>query len=400
MICTVPYSLVMARIPLGLLWSAVFAGYVALGATIQVLPPYVTGRFGASAAVAGWAVGIAFAATALSRPVAGWFADAGRSRVFVRLGGLLTAVGGAGHLLANLVGEILVVRIVMGAGEAALFSAAIPWVLASVPAEEKGKVAGWFGLSMWGGLAGGPVLASTVLYFGSIRAVWVVVTVLGLLSFLLVSLVSAPESPPELRSPFSVRGLLPRGSAAPGVVFGLSAYGYGAINAILVLYLHSRNSAAANYALAVFAVAFLVTRFLGSPLVTRWGGWRVWFVVIGIEAAGMLLLAIPGLGTVGALTGTALAGVGVSLMFPGTVAVTLGRTGRTAPGTSVAVMTSFWDLGLLVAGPLSGLVADRAGYGTAFAVAAGVVAGALLLGLATRPLLRHASAPKDAGWLA
>ncbi|WP_162526404.1 MULTISPECIES: MFS transporter [unclassified Mycobacteroides] len=387
----------MARTPMMLLWSAVFAGYVALGATIQVLPPYVTGRFGTSATVAGWTVGIAFAATALSRPVAGWFADAGRSRVFVRLGGLLTALGGAGHLIAQSVGEILVARIVMGAGEAALFSAAIPWVLAGVPTAEKGKVAGWFGLSMWGGLAAGPVLASVILQTGSTRAVWVVVTLLGLLSFVLVSLVRAPESPSDLRSPFSLRGLLPRGSTAPGVVFGLSAYGYGAINAILVLDLHSRNLAAANYALAVFAAAFLVTRFLGSPLVTRWGGRAVWFVVIVIEVVGALFLAIPSLGTVGAVVGAALTGVGVSLMFPATVSVTLGRTGRTAPGTSVAVMTSFWDLGLLIAGPLSGLIADRSGYGAAFAVAAGVASFALLLGLVTKTSLPHGSVESRSG---
>ena len=365
-----------------LLWSSVFAGYLALGATIQALPRYVTGHFGGNAATAGWTVGVAFAATALCRPVAGWLADAGRSRIVVCIGGLLTAAGGVGHLIAGSVGDLVIARIVMGAGEAALFSAAIPWVLISIPPADKGKVAGWFGLSMWGGLACGPVLASLLGAHGATRPVWVAVTALGAASFLLVVAVRAHGVASPLRTPFTLRGLLPRGSATPGVVFGLSAYAYGTLNAVLVLALLARGwSWAASYSLAVFAAAFLLTRLLGSPLVTRWGGRTVWWVVLTIEVIGVGLVGVSSTAAV-AMLGAALTGVGVSLMFPATVAVTLRRTGPMAPGTSVAIMTSFWDVGLLVAGPLSGITADHFGYRYAFAVAAAVAAAAL--GLATR----------------
>ena len=51
---------------------------------------------------------------------------------------------------------------------------------------------------------------------------------------------------------------------------------------------------------------------------------------------------------------------------------------------SVAVMTSFWDLGLLVAGPLSGATADRYGYSASFGLATVVAAGAFAVAVGTK----------------
>jgi predicted MFS family arabinose efflux permease len=51
--------------------------------------------------------------------------------------------------------------------------------------------------------------------------------------------------------------------------------------------------------------------------------------------------------------------------------MTLDRVRGLRPGVSMGVMTSFWDLGVMVAGPLGGLVAERAGFRAAFLVAAG-----------------------------
>jgi MFS family permease len=74
------------------LWLAVCAGYLALGATLQELPIYVEQHFRADPAVAGLAVGLAFAATAACRPFAGRAADADLSRPVVLAGGVLTGL--------------------------------------------------------------------------------------------------------------------------------------------------------------------------------------------------------------------------------------------------------------------------------------------------------------------
>lgn len=60
-------------------------------------------------------------------------------------------------------------------------------------------------------------------------------------------------------------------------------------------------------------------------------------------------------------------------MYPATVAITLRRTGSQRPGAAVGAMTSFGDLGIMAAGPLSGAIAAAIGYPTAFVTATMIV---------------------------
>jgi MFS family permease len=367
-------------VPVRRLWSAVLCGYLCLGATLQALPPFVTGRFHSGPFVAGTAVGIAFAATALTRPLAGRAADAGRARPVVITGGVLGALGGLGHLWAPNLTVLLVSRLVMGAGEAALFSGAIPWVLAATPAERRGRVTGWFGLSMWTGLACGPLVAVLLHAWHGFDAVWYGVVALGVISSLLVTLTPGqPERGDRLALlPSGRRDVVPAGAPLPGLVLGLASYGYGTVSALLILYLRHDSLGGADVALAVFALAFLLARGFGSPLVDRWGGATVARRFLVGECAGLLLVALAPDGAV-ALAGTALAGAGVALVYPASVAMTLLRTGPMRPGTSVGVMTSCWDLGILAAGPLGGLLARGGAYPVPFVVAAFAVVAAIAL---------------------
>ncbi|GAA1993110.1 MFS transporter [Amycolatopsis minnesotensis] len=360
------------------LWAAVLCGYLALGATLQELPGYLTGTFAAGPAITGLTVGAAFAATAVTRPFAGRAGDAGLARLVVMTGGALTAVAALGHLLAGNVVVLLVARLVMGAGEGALFSAALPWVLSRAPAGLRGRVTGWFGLSMWGGLACGPLLAVGFHELGGSTAVWWLVLALPLASTALVATTPRATGERTRLRPTSWRDLVPRGVGATGTCLGFAAYGYGTLTALLVLHLTVDGIGGENLGLAVFSVAFLVVRAAGSPLVDRLGGVRVAQAVLVVEAAGLVLLATAATSAV-ALAGAAVTGAGLSLIFPSTATVTLGRTGALRPGVAVGAITSCWDLGILAAGPLGGLVADRYGYRPAFLVAAGVALAAFAL---------------------
>lgn len=97
-----------------------------------------------------------------------------------------------------------------------------------------------------------------------------------------------------------------------------------------------------------------------------------------VESAGLVLLAAAGTLT-SALIGTALVGAGVSLIFPAIVALTLDRTGGGRAGTAVGVTTSFWDLGILAAGPIGGLLTHQ-GYPWAAAAAGGAIVIVICLG--------------------
>jgi MFS family permease len=373
-------------VPVRRLWLAVLCGYLALGATLQELPAYVVTEFGQGPAVAGLTVGLAFAATALVRPFAGRAGDAGLARPVVMAGGVMTALAALGHLLAPDIGLLLAARLLMGAGEAALFSGGLPWVLSGTPAGRRGRVAGWFGLSMWGGLATGPLVAVAAAHLGGSGAVWWTVVALPLVSTGLVATTSRPPHGWAAApiGPASWRDVVPAGVGLPGFCLGLSAYGYGTLTALLVLYLTGGRIGGQSLGLAVFAAAFLVSRSAGSPLVDRYGGAVVARTVLVIEAAGLVLLAVAGTEPA-ALAGTAVTGIGIGVVYPSTVAVTLHRTKTGAPGAAVGTMTSFWDLGILAAGPLGGVIATCWGYRSAFATAAVLATAALAITFALRP---------------
>ncbi|MEY9856140.1 MFS family permease [Catenulispora sp. GAS73] len=422
------------------LWLAVLCGYLALGATLQELPPFLAGKFHVGPATTGLVVGAAFAATAAGRPFAGRWGDAGHSRTVVVAGGLLAASAGAETVFAPDIAALLLCRLVMGAGEAALFSGALPWVLADAPPDQRGRVAGWFGLSMWGGLTLGPVLAAGVGEAADADAVWWTVAALPLVSVVLAAtarataiattgqtsaseselaiapgpptsaatttpatglatepivptptVTTAPAQVAELIVPPTVpkpptrtpSRLIPAGVALPGSIIGLAAYSYGTLAALLVLSLG--HSAGRVVALPVFACAFLVVRGFGSPLVDRHGGAAVAPVTLVVQAVGLVLLAgAPGL--VVTLVGAAITGAGLGLIYPATAAMTLQQARSASAGAAVGAMTSFWDLGILVAGPLGGSIAGAAGYHAAFGAA--VVATVIALVLAVRASLQ------------
>ncbi len=174
--------------------------------------------------------------------------------------------------------------------------------------------------------------------------------------------------PPDPKSTLAVRSLLPRGAGTAGVLIGMASFGYGTLTALLVLFLRTAGSGfgtGGTYGLAVFSAAFPATRAAGSPLVDRYGGVPVARVVLLTESAGLALLASSRSATA-ALCAVAVAGVGLGLIYPAAIKLTLRRAPASATGAALGAMTSFWDLGFLVAGPASGLIATGYGFRAAF----------------------------------
>ncbi|WP_238588909.1 MFS transporter [Pseudonocardia sp. HH130629-09] len=138
---------------------------------------------------------------------------------------------------------------------------------------------------------------------------------------------------------------------------------------MVVLFLSDAEVAAAGYALAVFAIVFLIVRAVGSPMVDRFGGARIGQIAVAGEVIGLVALALLPPSNLSVL-GVAVVGAGVALTYPATVSMTVRRAKSMNLGTSVGVMISFWDLGIMVAGPIAGLVAVLLGFPAAFLIAA------------------------------
>jgi MFS family permease len=119
--------------------------------------------------------------------------------------------------------------------------------------------------------------------------------------------------------------------------------------------------------------------------------------VVAASTVGIEIVALAGIawtdGPADALVFTALAGLGLALIYPACVSMTLDRVRGLRPGVSMGVMTSFWDLGVMAAGLLGGFVAERLGFPIAFFVAAGAAAACVFVCLVfLRP--RRAASPR------
>jgi MFS family permease len=202
-------------VPYWRLWSACFLGFGAIGMTIQVMPAYAHERLGANAIMAGLAVTIGSLATMISRPVSGRVADQSGGRRVAMAGAILGLIGGIGHVVATNLPVLVLARLFLGAGEGALFTGSIGWILAHTGQSQRGKIAGHFGLSMWMGLASGPMLGTALLAVGTYRDVWIAASIIPTLSWVLVAS-TRPEGLVSSGAANIHRALFPRAAWVPG----------------------------------------------------------------------------------------------------------------------------------------------------------------------------------------
>jgi len=348
-------------VPYWQLWSATFLGFSAFGMTIQVMPAYAHERLGANAIVAGLAVTIGSLATMISRPVSGRIADQSGGRRVAMAGAILALIGGIGHLLATNLAVLVLGRLFLGAGEGALFTGSVGWILAHTEQSERGKVAGHFGLAMWMGLASGPMLGTALMAIGTYRYVWIAASIMPMLSWVLVAS-TRPESRVSSGGTTIRRALFPRAAWVPGASGAFASVGYGVIAAFLVPRFAALGFAGQNFALTVFGIAFMVTRFLGSGYAARFGGRRVLLSAFLVESVGLAGLSFTHVEWL-AFTSTAVAGVGLSLLIPSVTSLVTEAADPRERTAAVGAVTSAWDLGVAVGGPLGGFVAGATNAG-------------------------------------
>ena len=120
-------------------------GLLTIGATLPVLPKYVTGPIGGGDVAVGVVTG-AFAATGLLfRPIGGAFADARGRKPVVVAGALLTALSGLLLFIPAGVAGLVVTRLFLGAGEGMVYTAGAAWIVDMAPVERRGRIIGLYG---------------------------------------------------------------------------------------------------------------------------------------------------------------------------------------------------------------------------------------------------------------
>jgi MFS family permease len=363
-------------------FAVTFCGLVAVGSVLPVLPRYVHGPLDSGDLAVGIVIG-AYAITGLLlRPVAGRLADTRGRKQTVLVGAVLVALSGLLYLPSLGLAGLIFARLLLGAGEGAVYTAGSAWIVDLAPEERRGQVLGLYGLAVWGGLGVGPLVGELLLDIGSYTTVWIFAAVLPMLGALFALAARDPFVPRRHVEPHP---LIAPEAVGPGFAIALASMGYAAIATFIVLHLEARGIGHGATIFAAFAAMLVLTRLVFGHLPDRVGAAPVAIVATLGEAVGLVLIAVAETLPV-ALLGGLVMGAAFSLLNPALMLIALGRVSQQARGAAMGTYTAFFDAGVGIGAPLAGLVAALAGYEAAFFFAATVcVAAALMVLFRLRP---------------
>jgi MFS family permease len=342
-------------------------GLLAVGATLPVIPHFVTEELDGSDLEVAIVTG-AFAATGFfCRPLAGRMADRRGRRATVIAGASLAVVAGALLFLPASIPGLIVSRLFLGAGEGTVFTAGSAWNVDMAPVERRGRMIGLYGLAIWTGLTLGPPIGVLLQNIGGYNLVWAFAAGAPALAAVIASRLPEsvkPAGAEEARGP-----LISREAAGPGGTFALSVVGFAAVSAFIVLALDERGIGHGAEVFSVFAGTVVATRFVGGSLPDRVGAARCAIGAGCIEAVGLVLLGAAQALPV-AIVGAMCMGAAFSLLFPALSLLAVNRVPPERRGAAMGTFTASFDLGMLVGSPAVGAAAALGGYGAAFYLAA------------------------------
>jgi MFS family permease len=369
----------LAGVRFAALFAVTFCGLVAVGSVLPVLPRYVRGPIGAGDFAVGIVVGCFAITGLLLRPVAGRLADRWGRKPTVLLGTVLIAASGFLILPDLGLAGLIAARLVVGAGEGALYTAGSAWIVDMAPAARRGRVLGLYGLAVWGGLSVGPLIGQLLLDSSGYRAVWIFAGALPLVGTLIATLIRDPFKPHPHAEPHP---LIAPEAVRPGLAIALASVGYATVAAFIVLMLEDRGIDHGATVFAVFAAMIVVARLLAGGLPDRLGPARVAVGAALVEAAGLVTMALA-TNLPMALVGAMAMGTAFSLLNPSLMLIAVGQVSERARGATMGTFTAFFDAGIGIGAPLAGLAAALTTYEGAFVLAALVAVGSAILTLFT-----------------
>jgi MFS family permease len=360
-------------------------GFTAIAMPLPVLSIEVHDAFGLGVVAAGWAIGAQSIATVLTRHLAGVLADAKGPKTAVLAGLPLASVAGLASLLSvslplppELGFALLVAgRLVLGLAESLFLTGSMSWGIGRIGAERTGKVMAWQGIAIYAALGIGAPIGIWMQHGFGFRGVAIAAMLLPLLA-LVAAILTAPVRPAAVErvSFHRLFGLIWR----PGLVLAFATAPYAAMASFLALDYASRGWQGAGLALSAFAGSYILVRLFLAHLPDRLGGLPVACVSLVIEGAGQALIWLAPSALM-ALCGSALSGIGFSLVFPAMGVLATRRVSPAQRGRAVGNYIAFFDMALGLTAPAAGFLAAQWGYPVIF------LAGVVSVGLALISLL-------------
>jgi MFS family permease len=358
--------------PFVILAAAALAFYIAGGIILPITPRFVQERLAGDTL----AVGVVFASFAIAslalRPIVGWSSDRFGRRPLLIGGAVLTVAGMVLHLLAVNLGVLVLARSLLGAGEGFFLVAALAAASDLAPPDRRGEALSFLSLSLYLGIAIGPLIGEAVLGDGDFALVWLVTA--GIAGIAVVLSFLTPETAPLAVANAERR---PRGPLIhpaglfPGLIILTGMWGMAGFFAFLPSYATSVGMTGVSLPLLVYALVVVILRLVGARVPDRFGQVRVASVALALAAVGLAAIglapSIPGL-----LVGTAIFAAGIAFIMPAILSLAVSMAPPEERGSVVGTAAVFLDVAFGVAPIVLGVIAASAGAGPTFLVSAAV----------------------------
>lgn len=369
---------------------AEFAYFTAGGLEIPLAPLFASKAFGADEVGVGIAVG-ALALTALFlRPLAGRTSDRRGRRPLLIGGALLYAAATAAHAIAPDLTVMIGLRLVLGVAEAFFFVAGFAALADLAPPKRTGEALSINSLSLYLGIAVGPLIGQSLLGIGGFTLAWLGAAALALLAAVIATRIPETAQPIETDAP--VVPLIHRAAIGPGLALlsGIAAMaGFFAFVA-----LHAEAIGVADWSLVMLEFGLIVvgTRLVFAKLPDRVRPFRLGGAALALTAVGIAIVALlPN--AVGLFVGSGILALGVAFTTPAFFSAVMSRVAPHERGAAMGTMTVAIDLAFGGGPMVFGFVASVGGISAAF-LAGSTVA---LAGAAGSMLVVRRGDRRDAG---
>ncbi len=346
-------------------WSligATFLGFLGIGTVLPALAPHVRFDLGGSDETVGWVIGTFSFVALLSRFFSGPLADRKGRKITFITGLFSCAFAGAAYMLPLHLAGAYLGRCLQGFGEACLYTGAAAWAVEVGGVERSSQALGYLSSAIWGGISAGPALGHWLGSFQHAAAFQVMAALTGCTLALFVKEDFRPSAHPSERHWFPVSLI------RPGLAVGFVNVHYPVIAGFLILHLASHGNGGPA-AFSAYALTILCSRFfLGSlpdrvnPSITFYGG-------LTAMSIGLLILA-RGPQPLFAVIGAIILGLGFSFPWSSVASTVLRRTPSQEHGSTIGLLSAFYDLFVGVSSFAAGAVAQKYGYWATFYMAA------------------------------
>jgi MFS family permease len=353
------------------LFTAGLLFWTGLALLLPVIPLYVEAIGGTKQQVGivsgSFAIGLL-----LFRPMLGQLADRRGRKIVLLIGMSVSAIAPLGYLLLPSIPVLIIVRAFHGICLAAFSTGFGALVADLAPEKSRGEVIGYMSLVTPIGLAMGPALGGYLQQTVGYTLLFLLSAGLGFLGLLCTCQIVNPliSEQPQDTSPNFWRMLVSPRVRVPAVIMLLFGLANGTLTTFVPLFIKSTHvglNPGLFYTAA--AIASFTSRIFTGRASDHYG--RGLFITISLifYTGAMLLLAVANSATAFLLAGV-IEGAGGGTLLPMISTLMTDRSLPQERGRILAVCSIGFDLGIAIAGPVLGSVAQQGGYRQMFDYAA------------------------------